>query len=587
MESNNNKIITRSKNKDKIFYELDDYGNKKRKGSNNIELNIIKKIKKNNNDDSSDDEWLPSDEEDEEIDDTYYDDLIPEHEALSDSRKIKELNPDELEDPLEKIIDALKNKILNKVADKIKETNFDETYEDEYEDEIYDDEEIDDEYEENKTNKKKIEKPLEINETDKLNTIDYEISRRASYDKYFRGLNRDIQEKLIKIEQEIKNFNKNLKPVRYKILELNTSISNKSHILNNVDKYNMMSDNDNEFFKLQKWINGVKLIPFGKSIELPVKLSDPFEKINKFIYKCYNILDQTIYGQINAKNKLIQIISQWISNPKSKTNVLALMGPPGVGKTSLIKDGVSKALVRPFSFIPLGGATDVSTFEGHNYTYEGATWGKIVQCLMNTQCMNPIFFFDELDKIGMSEKGQEVSGLLTHLTDPVQNSLFSDKYFADIDLDISSSFFIFSFNDVHKINPILKDRLTIIQFENYKNEDKVIIAKKYMLPKIIENIGLNKKDFIVDDSIYKHIIINYCNMEKGVRELKRCLTEIILKINMLRFLKQDKENKITLPNSISDMKINFPLKLTQSFVDKLLKNNNYNKMPNFLKHMYS
>jgi ATP-dependent Lon protease len=169
---------------------------------------------------------------------------------------------------------------------------------------------------------------------------------------------------------------------------------------------------------------------------MPVSLNNSEKAIQEFLYNSFDILRKTIYGQSNAKNKIMQILAQWITNPKSTGQVIALEGAPGVGKTSLVKNGVSKALNRPFSFYALGGETDVSNLEGHSYTYEGAHWGRITEMLMESKVMNPVIFFDELDKISNSYKGNEINGLLTHLTDPSQNNIFQDKYFSGIDIDL-------------------------------------------------------------------------------------------------------------------------------------------------------
>ena len=141
------------------------------------------------------------------------------------------------------------------------------------------------------------------------------------------------------------------------------------------------------------------------------------------------ILDNAVYGMEDAKMQILQMVGQWISNPNSLGSAIAVKGPPGTGKTTLIKEGVSKILNRPFAFLALGGATDASFLEGHSYTYEGSTWGKIVDILIKCKCMNPLIYFDELDKISETPKGEEIAGILTHLTDTTQNDKFHDKYF--------------------------------------------------------------------------------------------------------------------------------------------------------------
>ena len=136
-----------------------------------------------------------------------------------------------------------------------------------------------------------------------------------------------------------------------------------------------------------------------------------------------------------------------VTNPEAIGTAIAIKGPPGTGKTTLIKNGISKILGREFAFIALGGATDSSFLEGHSITYEGSTWGKIVDILIQCRSMNPVIYFDELDKISETPKGDEITGILTHLTDVTQNDKFHDKFFSEIDFDLSKCLFIFSYND--------------------------------------------------------------------------------------------------------------------------------------------
>jgi ATP-dependent Lon protease len=331
-----------------------------------------------------------------------------------------------------------------------------------------------------------------------------------------------------------------------------------------------MSKTDNEYNKLNKWFKGLSQIPFDNYIYMPVSINDSDIKIQKFLYDSYQILKNTIYGQYEAKNKIMQILAQWITNPNSLGQIIALEGPPGVGKTCLVKNGVSKALNRPFCFYALGGATDVTNLEGHSYTYEGATWGRMVEMLMESKVMNPVIFFDELDKISKTAKGAEIVGLLTHLTDYSQNSIFNDKYFLGVDIDFSKSIFFFSYNDIRLINPILKDRLTIIRFSGYSIDEKIKIVKEFIIPEILKNIGFNKDDIIIDDDNIKYIINKFTNNEEGVRNIKRCIEDLFLKINLLKLIKNnDNINIFDIHYNINNL--SFPLSITTNIIDDLLK----------------
>ena len=186
--------------------------------------------------------------------------------------------------------------------------------------------------------------------------------------------------------------------------------------------------------------------------------------------------------------------------------------------------------------------------------------------------MNPVIYFDELDKISDTPRGEEIAGILTHLTDTSQNTEFHDKYFAEIDFDLSKCLFIFSYNDETKVNPILKDRMYRIQTKGYNLKQKTNIGNNYLLPRIREQIKFNDGDIIIPDETIHHIIDNHCNKEDGVRNLKRSLEIIHTKLNLYRLMKPDQnlfEEDLTL-------KVEFPFTVTKEIVDKLIKRNTEN-----------
>jgi ATP-dependent Lon protease len=238
--------------------------------------------------------------------------------------------------------------------------------------------------------------------------------------------------------------------------------------------------------------------------------------------------------------------------------------------TSLIKDGISKILGREFTFIALGGAGDASFLEGHSYTYEGSTWGKIVQILIDSKCMNPVIYFDELDKISDSARGQEIIGILTHLTDTSQNSQFHDKYFSEINFDLSKCLFIFSYNDESLVNPILKDRMYRIETKGYEMKEKTVIARNYLLPKIREQVNFKEGEVIIPDDTIQYIINNqgFTKNEDGVRNLKRCLEIIHTKLNLFRLVKP--ENNLF--SKQVDINVTFPFTVLRKHVDIFIKN---------------
>lgn len=274
------------------------------------------------------------------------------------------------------------------------------------------------------------------------------------------------------------------------------------------------------------------LLTIEKNINEICKKND---EIVKYINTFNNILDNAVYGHKNAKLQIERILGQWI-NGETSGYCFGFEGLPGVGKTSLAKKGIANCLKdkdnnpRPFSLIALGGSCNGSILDGHNYTYVGSTWGKIVDILIEHKCMNPIIFIDELDKVSKTEHGKEIIGILTHLVDSTQNTNFQDKYFSNIDLDLSKALFIFSYNDVELIDKILLDRIHRIKFDTLMLDDKLIIVKDYLLPELYTKFRLNDVVLFKDD-IIKFIIEHYTN-ESGVRKLKEVLFEIISSINL-------------------------------------------------------
>ena len=279
--------------------------------------------------------------------------------------------------------------------------------------------------------------------------------------------------------------------------------------------------------------------------------------IKDYLKGVNKILDESIYGHKKAKLQIERIIGQWI-NGENKGYCFGFEGPPGIGKTSLANKGIANCLInakgqsRPFAFIAIGGSSNSSILDGHNYTYMGSTWGKLVDILMEKKCMNPIIFIDEIDKVSKTEHGKEIIGILTHLVDSTQNDTFQDKYFSGIDIDLSKVLFIFSYNDVEKIDKILLDRIHRIKFDHLTIHDKIVIVKQFLLPEMIKQIGFNNSILIDEDAII--FLINNFTCESGVRKLKELLFEIVSQIN-LDLLKNKENIMIEFPIIINISKI--------------------------------
>ena len=375
------------------------------------------------------------------------------------------------------------------------------------------------------------------------------------------------QKKIIKELREINKITRIEKPYRLTLLESNMPTIFKAAAMKKIGSLRYMEPGSGEYYKIKNWVDTFMRIPFGKYDNLPVNISDGVDICHEFMSNAQKTLDEAVYGLNDAKMQIMQMLGQLVTNPAAIGTAIAIKGPPGTGKTTLVKEGISKILNRPFAFIALGGATDSSFLEGHGYTYEGSIWGKIVQILIDSKCMNPVIYFDELDKISDTPKGEEIAGILTHLTDTTQNNQFHDKYFAEIDFDLSKCLFIFSYNDESKINPILKDRMYRIQTKGYDKKQKTVISKQYMLPKIREQVRFEIEDITIPDDSIHYIIENHCNKEDGVRNLKRCMEIIYTKLNLYRLMKPGSN----LFEEDMSLKVEFPFVVTKEIVDKLIK----------------
>ena len=397
------------------------------------------------------------------------------------------------------------------------------------------------------------------------------------YDKLEMG----NQKKIIKELREINKITRVEKPYRLTLLESDIPVNFKSAAMKKISSIRHMEPGSGEYYKIKNWVDTFMRIPFNKYENLPISITDGVERCHDFMAKAQKTLDEAVYGLNDAKMQIMQMLGQLITNPDSIGSAIAIHGQPGTGKTSLVKEGISKILNRPFAFIALGGATDSSFLEGHGYTYEGSTWGKIVQILIDSKCMNPVIYFDELDKISDTPKGEEIAGILTHLTDTSQNTQFHDKYFTEIDFDLSKCLFIFSYNDESKVNPILKDRMYRIQTKGYNQKQNTVISNNYLLPKIREQVKFAAADIIIPDQTLHYIIENYCNKEDGVRNLKRCLEIIYTKLNLYRLMRPGSN----LFEEDMSIKVEFPFTVTKDIVEKMIKKTGNGLDPS-LQHLY-
>ena len=391
-----------------------------------------------------------------------------------------------------------------------------------------------------------------------IKKVNYNFYKKYNNDekKYFDALTEKEKNDIQILEEQLTANKSSLAvPMRFKILDLNINERTKKNIICKLECLNMLSTSSGEYHKINNWLNVLNDVPFNKYYNIPVSNTDGNEKICSFLSNIRERMNDQIYGHKEAKEQIIRVLAQLISFPKAYGYIIGIQGAAGIGKTKLIKEGICNALNYPSAFISLSGTDDSAFLRGHSYTYEGATYGKICESLIKTGIMNPLLLFDELDKVSNTYKGQEIINTLIHITDPVQNDRFTDRYFEEIDLDISRSMIVFTFNDETLINPILKDRMIVINVKGYNNQEKIVLARDYIIPEILKQYNLKKGDILFSDDVLMHII-NNIEEEEGVRNLKRAINNIISWINMMIYVPID--------NAI----VNIPYELNIPFYDK-------------------
>jgi len=338
-----------------------------------------------------------------------------------------------------------------------------------------------------------------------------------------------------------------LESLKFKLDSLSTTSQNKIIITKRFKYIELLSNTSTEYQKNINWLRYALNFPFNIIKNTPISIDSSIEDLSMYVLSVYSKLDDYIYGMKHIKEEILSFVCKRVSNPLCNNNILALHGGNGVGKTRLAY-GLANALDLPIRTINLGCISDVSYLTGHNFTYVDSEPGRIVQILNEVQCKNCIIYFDELDKIHSTNKGQTINAFLTHLIDYSQNKKYQDVYLSGLELDLSKVFFIFSFNDTNLLDKTVKDRLKILSIPQYSSRDQISIIKNFIIPDVCKNINydindLNIPDYIFDDILEKIVHNNKSN--DGLRHVYHILDNIISKLNVLRMLTDQEKQKFS------------------------------------------
>lgn len=363
-----------------------------------------------------------------------------------------------------------------------------------------------------------------------------------------------LREKIKIIKEELGEVNSKddeVEKLREKVEKLDAPDNIKNRINEEINKYESLTNLTPEVNVVRNYIDWLLSLPWNKKTIDNDNLSD--------VKKC---LDESHYGLEKVKERIIEYLAVKQMTNSLKSPIICLVGPPGVGKTSLAFS-IASAIKREFTKISVGGVHDESEIIGHRRSYVGASPGRIIQGLKKAKSSNPVFLIDEIDKMTKDIKGDPASCLLSVL-DPEQNSYFSDNYIEE-NVDLSNVMFVATANYIDDIPEALKDRLEIINISGYTEFEKLDIVKKHLLKKICENHGLSFDKILIDDNVILTIIRNYTK-EAGVRELERQLSSIIrktvtqivtnnIKIEKINILEKDLEKYLGKPKFMSFNKL--------------------------------
>jgi ATP-dependent Lon protease len=382
---------------------------------------------------------------------------------------------------------------------------------------------------------------------EKIHTFIEKETSVLSVEKKIRGRVKNQMEKTQReyyLNEQLKAIQKELGEIdegKDELTSLSRAISDakmpklaKEKCLSELKKLKSMSPMSAEATVVRNYLDWMTELPWSNK-----------SKINTDLNNAQKILDEDHYGLEKVKERIIEFLAVQKRIKQMKGPILCLVGPPGVGKTSLGKS-IAKATNRKFIRISLGGIRDEAEIRGHRRTYIGSLPGKIIQMMKKAGTKNPLFLLDEIDKVGNDYRGDPSSALLEAL-DPEQNKEFNDHYL-EVDYDLSDVMFVTTANTLNILPPLL-DRMEVIRLSGYTEDEKVSISQKYLIPNQSKNNGLKKEEWFIDENINRKIIRHYTR-ESGVRNLEREISKVARKL----VKKIDNKEKVNNPIGEKDLK---------------------------------
>jgi ATP-dependent Lon protease len=326
-------------------------------------------------------------------------------------------------------------------------------------------------------------------------------------------------------------------------------------------KYKRCYDNthgggaSDEIFKIIEWVDNV--------LDLPTRIKNVSKSTtHDKLIKLWKSLNNNISGLTHIKEKVMETMCAKLLDPENKGKILTLVGPPGVGKTAVAMS-IAESLEIPFDQISFGSVKDSVVLTGHSSTYIGAIPGLFTKILLKSKRLDTLVLLDEIDKIPDTPEGKSISSVLLHVLDRTQNHRFRDMYMPEIVLDLSKMIFLSAANSLETIDPVLMDRMTIIEITGYSLGEKIEIVNKHLFPRIKKELGFSDLDLTITDEELEYLIINKTENQSGMREIERKIYQLCERLSLLKHAKG-----ITFSYKLNNVK--FPYKIDINTINKLL-----------------